>query len=535
MKIGSIFRDHSFWVIAFFILIFTSTVPGSASDQTRMAFIESVLSRHEVWIDRSPYLNMFDSMWKDGHLISDKPYLLSIYSVIVLFPVHLFIKFDSEVSKAILYYIATLFVSGLPILVMLHYIKRIHFLMGGAGLYSNTTAFCVVLGTPILPFVTKYNNHVMEAVLILAAFYHLLNFRMNREAKSGWICGALSGVGLLVQIVAPFIFAALTFLYFLLQSRLNAVKFMITVITLVLAGMGINYAFHRDVRPQYFMQEYYYHPRSAALVQPTTPRMSYEQLKNRLIATGVSERATQRTLETYVKYQQGFKNPLIYAKDLWLKYDFLVFLNPIFFLAALTLLGSVWRGGPPFLLEYLWVLAGTLMLYGALIFIRGVPGICFGNRYLIPILPAVVCFVAMKLKSGSPMVCWVQASGILSFAIMFQGVAWPWNIPNEAFRQMNLILCSVWAILCVMVQAFASIRGAANVFLKNLFVYRPTLCAVVLGLVLFEFWAYNGMRDWGGLWNSLRYYQVFVLKFMVWLAVSAGFILFTKKRFLEVI
>jgi hypothetical protein len=186
------------WVALFFLLVwvlFTHSHVGSFNDRSRMAAIESRVTRGTWIIDESPFNRTVDRIYVDGHFYSDKPPVLSfvasgVYTVLHggfglsldagrcdfdEGPCHCRVLCDEKPDWA--YYLLTLTLIGLPSALML----ALFYHMTGLLDLDNPAALLLTgtlgLATQVFPYSTVFNSHVPATACLLAGFYALLRWQ----------------------------------------------------------------------------------------------------------------------------------------------------------------------------------------------------------------------------------------------------------------------------------------------------------------------------------------------------------------------
>jgi len=194
-------RNLTVWVALFFLVIWafsTHTHAGSFNDRSRMAAIESRVTRETWIIDESPFSRTVDRILVDGHFYSDKPPVLSFIASGVYAILHKGLHLSLDASwcdfdegpchcRALCddnpdwaYYLLTLTLVGIPSALML---ALFYHMTGFLGL-DNPAALLLTatlgLATPIFPYSTVFNSHLPTAACLLFSFYALLRARWPR-------------------------------------------------------------------------------------------------------------------------------------------------------------------------------------------------------------------------------------------------------------------------------------------------------------------------------------------------------------------
>jgi len=197
-------RNLTAWVALFFFLVwafFTHSHVGSFNDRSRMAAIESRVTRGTWIIDQSPFSRTVDRIYMDGHFYSDKPPVLTfiasgVYTVLHEgshlsldagwcdldeSPCHCRAFCDDSPDWA--YYLLTLTLIGLPSALMLALFYHMTGLFGLDNPAALVLTVTLGLATQVFPYSTVFNSHIPAAACLLAGFYALL-----RAQKPGfWV------------------------------------------------------------------------------------------------------------------------------------------------------------------------------------------------------------------------------------------------------------------------------------------------------------------------------------------------------------
>ncbi len=203
---GKTRRDLTVWVALFFLLVwilFTHSHVGSFNDRSRMAAIESRVTRGTWIIDESPFRRTVDRIYVDGHFYSDKPPVLSflasgVYAVLHdgfglsldagpcdldVGPCHCRALCDEDPDWA--YYVLTLTLIGLPSALMLALFYHMTSLFGLDNPAALLLTGTLGLATQVFPYSTVFNSHLPAAACLLAGFYALLRWQGVAGNKSG--------------------------------------------------------------------------------------------------------------------------------------------------------------------------------------------------------------------------------------------------------------------------------------------------------------------------------------------------------------
>lgn len=166
-KQGALVR-WSLALAALILLLTAHAVPGSWSDASRLATIESLVERGTLAIDDSTYFWQGDKVRFGEHYFSHQPPMLALIGALpYAFLHHLFgLEIDSGPTYRVLVWVLV----GLPVWLGLAALAR---LCRSAGASDRTTALALLaalVATPLLPWSTVLNQHGAAAGLVLLAF-----------------------------------------------------------------------------------------------------------------------------------------------------------------------------------------------------------------------------------------------------------------------------------------------------------------------------------------------------------------------------
>lgn len=450
-----------------------------------MAMIESFLGRGVFFTEGSPYFNRIDMVFYKGHFYCDKQPLLQLYSIMILCPVHFFLKFNHEYSKAILYYLATLFSTGLSCLSIYFILERIFKLLNIEKAARAWTSTAVFFGSALLPFSVTYSNHLVEAALVLATFYMILSYRIKNNLKAPVFSALFLGLATLIHMVAGSLFTVLTGIYFLSTKLSDFFRFFLCSLMILIAGIGINLLVQKNIYFFTMTPEYYLYEKSFWFTYPAIPNLSREKIIRRYQELGISQNLTQITLYSYDQYLERTASLWAWAKKNFLRYNFITF-NPIFCVGLLSLIRGLFKGSFRYKREMFWALAGACALYTAVLLARNDHGESFGNRHLLTIVPLTVFFTAYAFKNqqqGSLL----KVLTVLCFCMMAPGVLSPWRVGHPYFLKMNLFLGSFLTsvyVLAEFIRGFRRISECVCKYLLKNWIILFFLSAVLLGIEL---------------------------------------------------
>jgi hypothetical protein len=182
------------FVAAFLVCaILTKTHAVSWNDGSRFATVESLVDRHTVAIDGSPFLAIVGDWYRyQGKTYSDKPPLLAVEGAAVAFVLAPFgITFEHQ--RPLTIYLVTLLTVGAWYATGCCYVYLFARRLGFERRRSYGIAALSGLATLSLPYATVLSNHVPCGVAAIAGFYHAVRAReSNGHAALGGLFFALS-------------------------------------------------------------------------------------------------------------------------------------------------------------------------------------------------------------------------------------------------------------------------------------------------------------------------------------------------------
>jgi len=425
--------------IVIFIILLSHHEPGGANDGSRLALIESLLSRGVSWTEDSPYFNTVDMVYFNGHFYSDKPPLLPLYSAFMIFPVHLWIKFDTAIARSILYYLVVLTSSGFSLVLLCTLFKKVHAMFAIPSVQAKWSLYGLLLGTCLLPYAGTYNTPIVEATLIFAVFVSLLAYNRTRRSRYSVFSGLLLGLGWLVHPFSGTVFAISTGLYFLRSRISDFFRYMACVVFLTI-GMTVilHQGLYSTYKPFYFTPESYLYKGSLWLKHPVIPGLTRDKIVHRFHDLNLPDHKLKQTLTAFEDYKKSVGNPLSFMYHKLIGYDYLV-LNPLVIFSLFLMCRGMFRKDFRLRWEFLWLFVGLAGLYSGLTIFRIEPGNCFGNIYLVLILPLVI-FGASLVSDGMEHLPLFKLLFWVSFAMVLPGTLQPWQVPPAVFIKTNFLL-----------------------------------------------------------------------------------------------
>lgn len=167
---------------------------GGWNQNSHYALVRSIVEQNTLRID-SYHKSTGDKALVDGHYYSDKAPGVSLAAVPVVAMSRPFVSDpNSSDGVATLSYIATVFVSGLPVmlaaLLLFGLARRFGASVGGAAF----TAIVFGLGTPAWCYATLFFGHALALGCLVAALAGALALRDRNEVRRDWLLAV--GVGL---------------------------------------------------------------------------------------------------------------------------------------------------------------------------------------------------------------------------------------------------------------------------------------------------------------------------------------------------
>lgn len=499
-------RNLRKWIVraAIAALLFYTPI-ASVNPASRLALIDSLLSRGTPATEDSRFFNRLDMVFDDGHFYSDKPPLLALYSTAVIAPVHGPLTFDRDPAGKILYWLIVASASGLALLILVLATRSIH-----TGAHGRVPwpwlAAGVVAGTCVLPFARTYNDHIMEAAALLVVFALLRGGAESPGMRRPVAVGVLIGLAWLLHPLVGSVTAVTTGFYYLLRGGggglgrriLLASVFSAGTLGTIALGTAVHVGLYDRAVPFYFTPELYLwtdgpgEAESHWLSEPTVPGLTTERITARFEDLGLSDERLDDTLFLFEAHSESVRNPVRFALQRLFRYGQLTF-NPLVLFCLLLAAASVRRKeAGTYRAETLWALISVAGLVIASIGLRAVPGGSFGDRHLLPAVPLLV--VAGGLAAATVREAGLfRALALLSMAIVVPGALAPWVTPGDTFLGVNLGITSLALLGAVLVWQSAedSATGRAWGRLGTALTYRRVF-VLVAGFALLEVLLYLG-------------------------------------------
>lgn len=259
---------YFFVVIALLVFVFTKAAVGGVNDGSRVATISSLVERGTWSIDATGYEGPDRVFW-DGHFYSSKPPVLSALGAAVYYPLHTVFGLELDATSEepqLAYYIITLIIVGGAYWVLLFFFFRSLVLVGISQTGSMVTTGVLALSTILLPYMSTFNNHVVGAGLLSAAWYFLLCAR--GATRSRWrcvfLCGLCVGFAAVIDVLVAAFFVVAFFVYLVWALRYRGVllAYVLGLLPAVVMHGVLNYSFAGTIVPFYLLPGAYYFPGS---------------------------------------------------------------------------------------------------------------------------------------------------------------------------------------------------------------------------------------------------------------------------------
>jgi hypothetical protein len=172
-------RRRALWALGaaawLFIALFTRTGTSSSHEWSRLGTVESLVERHNFYLEESKFRGTRDRIFRNGHFYSHQLPLLATLVSPAYWILHrvggLTISNSADVDPG--YYLFVLLTNGVAFAATA-VILYSTFLLAGAGAgMAMSAAFLLPLGSWLYPYAVVTNNHGISGML-LAATAHLM-------------------------------------------------------------------------------------------------------------------------------------------------------------------------------------------------------------------------------------------------------------------------------------------------------------------------------------------------------------------------
>lgn len=363
-----------------------------------MATMDALVHDGTFAIDSSALRVRVDRVKIGEHFYSSKPPMLSVLGAGPYAVLHYAtgLSFRGDMAQAT--WVLNLLLGGVPHLILLAYAYAL------LRLYSSGHALvwafaCFAFGQLGLSYATTFNNHVPAAAAALASFYYAVLVRtQGSRTKRDWVlAGVAAALAPTFDLAAMFISIGIG-LYLLTYDWRRTLRLFATAGTAPVAiHFALTYAISGSLRPISTRPELYRYPGSywnapTGLDALDEPRGTY--LFNMLLG------------------HHGFFS-----------------MTPVLFVAVAAIALAIARRGPRFPEACLagGSLAASIVFYA--LTTKNYGGNCVGFRWLLPVTPIVLLFVADWLSSVRHRAAWVAFAVLLAISQfhVLDGLRNPWQ------------------------------------------------------------------------------------------------------------
>lgn len=251
-------------VLAAFALIlalFTKDGPGSWADATRLATIDSLVTRGTLAIDDSVYFWQGDKVFFEPHYYSHQPPMLALVGALPFALLHH--VFGLGIDDPLSYRVLTLCLSGLPVLAGLWALARLIAAIGCGPRTNAALVAAIGFATLVLPYSLVLNQHGAAAGLVLLAF---LALHRGRLATAGCALALATTVDLTA------VFGALACLWPVVRAAglAGVVRYGLGALPVLALHFSINHAVAGDFVPFGMHDEAFRYPLSPFMFMSLT-------------------------------------------------------------------------------------------------------------------------------------------------------------------------------------------------------------------------------------------------------------------------
>ncbi|QDU66977.1 hypothetical protein [Engelhardtia mirabilis] len=248
-------------LIAVVLLVFTKDGPGSWADATRLATIDSLVTRGTLAIDDSVYVWQGDKVWFEPHFYSHQPPMMAMVGALPFALLHQ--VFGLAIDQAPTYRLLTLSLVGLPVLLGLWAISRLIAATGCRPGWNAALIASLGLATLLLPYSLVLNQHGTAAGLVALAFLCL--------QRASWIsAGVLLALATTIDLTA--VFPALACLWPVVRNSGmgGVVRYGIGALPVLALHFSVNWAVAGDLVPFGMHDEAFRYPMSPFMFMSLT-------------------------------------------------------------------------------------------------------------------------------------------------------------------------------------------------------------------------------------------------------------------------
>jgi len=160
------------WIV---IGMFTRTSTDSAHEWSRLGTVESLVERHNYFLEESKFRNTRDKIFRDGHYYSHQPPLLATLVAPVYWVIHqtgLRLTTSAPVDYA--YFLFVWFTNGVAFALLVIALQRTLLLLDVPPARATLAALLLPFGTWLFPYAVMSNNHGISAMLVTAMAFALI-------------------------------------------------------------------------------------------------------------------------------------------------------------------------------------------------------------------------------------------------------------------------------------------------------------------------------------------------------------------------
>jgi hypothetical protein len=393
----------------FFILILITTTKNTVSspnDASRVATIKNLVEEKTLNINKTNY-GTCDMIKRDGNFYSSKPPILSVAGSGLYYLIYNFLNLklpshDQPTEPNTAYYLITLFLVGVPYLLLLFYFYKTLELFKIKDFNKILLTAGLGIGTLYLSYSVTLNNHIPAGSFLFISFYYLLKIKFNIQNKNNKkyiiLSGFFGSLSAVIDLPTGLTFLALFFFYYYLTNqRKNLPYYILAAIPLIAIHLFLNIQITGDILPAQFHQDYYKFENSYWLKAEGT---------------------------------DSYNDPhLLYAFNILFGSHGLLFYNPLLILALYGIFRTI-KDRSKFKKEAIITLIGfsIIFLYYTLK-VRSYGGSSYGFRWFITIIPLIYFYIILLFTNEKykKIISFFIPLLIMSVLIAFTGLLAPWT------------------------------------------------------------------------------------------------------------
>jgi hypothetical protein len=382
----------------FFSVITHDQVFLGGNDASRFAQIESLVDFKKANINDSRYSWTVDRVTINGKDYSNKPPFLSIAGAGIYYLLQFFlgISFAKNASQTV-YLLTLLMTGGLTSALAVLFYKSLQTYRNITISHKVVLTIALVCGTILTSFATTFNNHVIAAAFLFAAF-------QNARAGCGLRAGLFVSLTLCIDIVPGIVFIPFLSLMVLKNTgKRDFLKYCLAVLAGIIIFISANFM---------------------VVTSPLPPKM----------VPGAEEHCTNFN---YDNRGVNLNVPFQFVPQDWffpirciLGWHGFLSVSPVLIFGLFGLLIAIKKGHV--VSRFDCILTGTAMAIltaGHVLFINSLGGWSYGYRYLIPIIPILLFFAPEVFSSiGTRLFKFVL---VISVILALIGAYNPWPPVSE--------------------------------------------------------------------------------------------------------